>query len=150
MVDHLRIVVGGNLRFIARLERELAPATCAAFVARLPFRQQLVQARWSGESAWVPLGDFAFGVGPENQTGRPAPGELLLYPGGVSETEILFPYGQTVFASKFGPLEGNRFLTIVRGREHLAELGRRVLREGAQEIVFTLPDVGDDTIMDES
>ena len=118
--DQLRIVVGGDLRFVARLEHERAPATCAAFLARLPFRQQLVQARWSGESAWVPLGDFAFGVGAENQTGTPAPGELLLYPGGVSETEILFPYGQTVFASKFGPLRGNHFLTIVGGREQQA------------------------------
>jgi len=148
MIDHLRILVGGDLRFIARLEHERAPATCAAFLALLPYRQQLVQARWSGESAWVPLGDFAFGVGAENQTGRPAPGELLLYPGGVSETEILFPYGQTVFASKFGPLEGNHFLTIVGGREHLAELGRRVLREGAQEILFTLPDAGDGAMID--
>jgi hypothetical protein len=139
-IDHVEITVGGDLRFLARLEHECAPATCAAFVARLPFRQQLVQARWSGESAWVPLGDFAFGVGAENQTGRPAPGDLLLYPGGVSETEILFPYGQTVFASKFGPLEGNHFLTIVDGLGQLAELGRRVLREGAQEIVFSLPD----------
>jgi hypothetical protein len=148
MIDHLRILVGGDLQFVARLERERAPATCAAFLALLPYRQQLVQARWSGESAWVPLGDFAFGVGAEHQTGHPAPGELLLYPGGVSETEILFPYGQTVFASKFGPLEGNHFLTIVGGREHLAELGRRVLREGAQEILFTLPDAGDDAMID--
>lgn len=137
--DHVEITVGGDLRFLARLEHERAPATCAAFVARLPFRQQLVQARWSGESAWVPLGDLTFGVGAENQTGRPAPGDLLLYPGGVSETEILFPYGQTVFASKFGPLEGNHFLTLVDGLGQLAELGRRVLREGAQEIVFSLP-----------
>ena len=139
-IDHLRIIVGGDLRFLARLEHGHAPATCAAFVARLPFRQQLVQARWSGESAWVPLGDLAFGVGAENQTGRPAPGELLLYPGGVSETEILFPYGETVFASKFGPLAGNHFLTIVDGLGQLAELGRRVLREGAQVIVFSVPD----------
>ena len=137
------------MRFLARLELERAPATCAAFLARLPFRRQLVQARWSGESAWVPLGDFAFGIGAENQAGRPAPGELLLYPGGVSETEILFPYGETVFASKHGPLEGNHFLTIVGGHEQLAELGRRVLREGAQEIVFTLPDAADGATVDE-
>lgn len=142
-IDHLVIVVGSDLRFLARLEHERAPVTCAAFLARLPFRQQLVQARWSGESAWIPLGDFTFGIGAENQTGRPAPGELLLYPGGVSETEILFPYGETVFASKFGPLEGNHFLTLVRGREQLAELGRRVLHEGAQEIVFSIPDPAD-------
>jgi hypothetical protein len=149
VIDLLLIVVGGDLRFVARLERERAPATCAAFLALLPYRRQLVQARWSGESAWVPLGDFAFGVGAENQTGRPAPGELLLYPGGVSETEILFPYGQTVFASKFGPLEGNHFLTIVGGRHQLEELGRRVLREGAQEIVFSLPGAADSAMIDE-
>ena len=137
---HLLIVVGGDLRFTARLEHERAPATCAAFLTRLPFRQRLIQARWSGESAWVPLGDLAFGVGTEQPTGRPAPGQLLLYPGGVSETEILFPYGHAVFASKFGPLEGNHFLTIVEGRDFLAELGRRVLYEGAQEILFALPD----------
>jgi hypothetical protein len=149
MTDHLRIVVGGDLRFIARLEGEHAPATCAAFRALLPFRQQLVQARWSGESAWVPLGDFAFGIGPEHQTGHPAPGEILLYPGGVSETEILFPYGQTVFASKFGPLEGNHFLTVVGGRDQLAELGRRVLHEGAQDILFALPGEAGDAMMSE-
>jgi hypothetical protein len=146
--DHLIISVGADLRFVARLERDLAPATCAAFVARLPFRQRLVQARWSGESAWVPLGDFAFGVGPEHQTARPSPGEILLYPGGVSETEILFPYGQTVFASKFGVLEGNHFLTIVEGGDRLAELGRRVLHEGAQDIVFTLPDAAGGAIVE--
>ena len=137
--SHLLIVVGGDLRFTARLELDRAPASCAAFLARLPFRQRLLQARWSGESAWVPLGELSFGVGPELPTGRPAPGELLLYPGGVSETEILFPYGETRFASKFGPLEGNHFLTIVEGRDRLGELGRRVLHEGAQDIVFTLP-----------
>ena len=136
---NLRITVGGDLHFVARLEDERAPRTCAAFIALLPYRQQLIQARWSGESAWVPLGDFAFGVPAEHPTGRPAPGEILLYPGGISETEILFPYGTTVFASRFGPLEGNHFLTIVEGLGQLPELGRRVLREGAQEILFAEP-----------
>jgi len=147
-IDHLLIVVGGDLRFLAHLEHERAPTTCAAFLARLPFRKQLLQARWSGEAAWVPLGDYTFGIGAESQTGRPAPGDLLLYPGGASETEILFPYGDTVFASKFGPLEGNHFLTLVGGREQLAELGRRVLREGAQEIVFSIPDTADGATTD--
>ena len=32
----------------------------------------------------------------ENHTSHPAPGEILLYPGGFSETEILFPYGGTL------------------------------------------------------
>lgn len=132
----LRITVNGNLRFTARMELERAPKTCAAFSGQLPFRGKLIQARWSGEAAWIPLGDYRFDVELENETSTPAPGEILLYPGGVSETEILFPYGQCTFASKFGLLEGNHFLTITDGREQLPELGRRVVWDGAQEIVF--------------
>jgi len=132
----IRITVGPDLRFVASLEQRLAPQTCTAFLRMLPLRQKLFQARWSGEAAWVPLGDLDVGVGPEHETSQPAPGQLLLYPRGVSETEILFPYGTTVFASKFGQLAGNHFLTIVEGREHLSELGRRVTWEGAQDILF--------------
>jgi hypothetical protein len=130
----------GSLRFVGRLEEERAPLTCAAFRAVLPFRQQLIQARWSGEAAWIPLGDLQFGVGFENQTGEPAPGQLLLYPGGYSETEILLPYGTTHFASKLGPLAGNHFMTIVEGAEQFARLGELVLRSGAQDIVFETDD----------
>ena len=133
---HLTISVGRDLTFLARVEERLAPRTCQAFCALLPFRRQLLQARWSGEAAWIPLGDLALGVGLENPTSHPAPGEILLYPGGYSETEILFPYGNTLFASKLGQLAGNHFLTIVDGRERLPEVGRRVLWEGAQDVVF--------------
>src|SRR5262249_43057850 len=113
-----------------------APRTCAAFLALLPLRASLLQARWSGESAWVPLGETHLGLGPENSTSHPAPGQLLLYPGGLSETEILFPYGPTVFASKVGQLARNHFATLATGQEDLAEVGRRVLWQGAQPIVF--------------
>ncbi|MGC4108596.1 MAG: DUF3830 family protein [Thermomicrobiales bacterium] len=130
----LRIRVG-DLAFTARYEAG-APLTVAAFEAVLPFRQKLIQARWSGESAWVPLGEYQLGVGFENATSYPSPGEILFYPGGYSETEILFPYGRTCFASTLGQLAGNHFLTIVEGRDLLKEVGRRVVWEGAQEIVF--------------
>ncbi len=129
-------ITAGPLVFTATMETESAPKTCAAFASLLPFRNRIIQARWSGESAWIPLGNFAVGVGFENATSYPAPGDILLYPGGYSETEILFPYGSTCFASKLGQLAGNHFLTITGGREDLRELGRRVLWEGAQEIVF--------------
>ena len=127
----------GDLRFRARLETEKAPKTIAALRKLLPLRAKLIQARWSGESAWVPLGDLQTGLGYENQTSYPGAGELLIYPGGISETEILFPYGSTSFGSKVGQLAGNHFATIEDGRQLLAELGRRVLYEGAQEIVFS-------------
>jgi hypothetical protein len=126
----------GSLRFTARLEAQLAPKTCAAFRKLLPLRGKLIQARWSGEAGWVPLGGLETGIGYENHTSYPGAGQLLIYPGGMSETEILFPYGYTCFASKAGRLAGNHFATIEDGREHFAELVRRVLWEGAQEILF--------------
>ena len=129
-------ITAGPHEFMARLEEAAAPKTCAAFLGLLPFRQKLIQARWSGESAWIPLGDFEVGVGFENHTSHPAPGEVLWYPGGFSETELLFPYGAAMFASKLGQLAGNHFLTVVEGREQLREMGRMVLWEGAQDIVF--------------
>jgi len=132
----LEIAVG-SIRLTARWEEQAAPKTCAAFRRLLPLRTRLVQARWSGESAWVPLGELQTGLGYENHTSYPAAGQLLLYPGGISETEVLFPYGSTRFASKAGQLAGNHFATIEEGRELLPELGRRVLYDGAQEIVFT-------------
>ena len=131
----LRITVG-DLTFLARWEERSAPKTCAAFRKLLPFGNKIIQARWSGESAWIPLGDLDVGLGVENATSYPSPGEILLYPGGFSETEILFPYGHTCFASKLGQLAGNHFLTIVEGNEQLKELGRRVVWEGAQDILL--------------
>ena len=130
----LKITVAG-FEFEASLEEEAAPATVAAVRGLLPFESQLVQARWSGEAAWVPMGfELDLGLGPENANSYPAAGELLLYPGAVSEVEILFPYGATCFASKMGQLAGNHFATVQSGREHLPELGRRVLWEGSQNI----------------
>ena len=131
----IRISVG-RIVFEARLEETAAPRTCAAFRGLLPYRQKIIQARWSGEACWIPLGSLDLGLGHENHTSYPAPGELLLYPGGISETEILFPYGSTRFASKVGQLAGNHFLTIVEERESLQEMGRLVLWEGAQDILF--------------
>jgi len=127
----------GNLRFVARLETEAAPKTCHAFQNMLPLEAQLIQARWSGEAAWIPFGELELGLGYENHTSHPAPGQLLLYPGGISETEILFPYGATVFGSKMGQLAGNHFATIYDGNDRLKDLGELVLWRGAQEISFS-------------
>jgi len=131
----LHIIVG-SLKFTAQLEEDAAPKTCAAFRQLLPFRNKLIHARWSGEAAWIPLGDFDLGLGFENHTSHPAPGQILLYPGGFSETEILFPYGGTRFASKVGQLAGNHFLTVTNGTAQLREMGQLVLWQGAQDILF--------------
>ena len=130
-------ITAGPYEFAARLEEERAPRTCEAFLARLPFRNRVIHVRWSGESTWIPLGETDVGVGMENATSHPAPGEILLYPGGVSETEILLPYGGCLFASIVGQLAGNHFLTVTEGRENLRALGELCLWEGAQDIVFS-------------
>ena len=137
MSENIRITAGAY-PFIARLETEKAPQTCAAFLTLVPFRQQLIQARWSGEACWIPLGEFALGVGFENHTSHPAPGHFILYPGGISETEILLAYGGVHFASKMGQLAGNHFITITSGLENLAALGKMTLWKGAQDILFEL------------
>ena len=129
-------IVSGDFRFAGRLEEERAPATVAAFRRLLPLESRIIHARWSGEACWIPFGDLDVGFGPEDPTCYPAPGQLLFYPGGMSETEILFPYGHAAFASKAGALAGNHFATVTEGLERIGELGRKVLWEGAQPIRF--------------
>ncbi len=131
----LRITIG-PYTFRARLETDLAPKTCEAVRQLLPIKAQIIHARWSGEAMWIPGGDVRLGLDYENNTSHPAPGELLLYPGGRSEMEILVPYGPAQFASKAGQLSGNHFATIVEGLDQLRELGRRVLWEGAKDVLI--------------
>jgi len=129
-------ITAGPFAFLARFERAKSPQTCARFEAVLPYRERIIHVRWSGEACWIPLGNYDFGVGFEDPTSYPAPGEILLYPGGVSETEILLGYGACRFASKAGQLAGNHFLTITEGLESLRPLGEMTLWQGAQPILF--------------
>ena len=133
-------IAAGPFTLTAKFEAT-APLTCAAFRRILPLKANLLHVRWSGEALWVPLGDLSVNVPAENATTYPLPGEVLFYPGGVSETEILMPYGRTSFASKAGPLAGNHFLTIVSGAKHLRELGRLALWQGAQPVVIEAADL---------
>ena len=134
MTDRLKITTGG-FAFTAVTHPD-APQTVAAFAKLLPYEQKLIHVRWSGEGCWVPLGDFELGVAFENHTSHPSRGDILFYPGGFSETEIIMAYGSCCFASKMGQLAGNHFLTIVEGLENLHALGVKTLWEGAQPIRF--------------
>jgi hypothetical protein len=133
-------IAAGPYLFTAEFEDALAPKTCAVFRKLMPYRERIIHVRWSGEACWIPLGDLDLGLGYENNTSYPAPGHVLLYPGGVSETEILIGYGACQFASKAGQLAGNHFLTITGGLENIVALGKLCLWQGAQSIEFTLKD----------
>lgn len=126
----------GDLAFTARWD-DAAPATREAIRRMLPIRRQLIHCRWSGESTWIPFGDFRPGLDWENHTSHPAPGELAIYPGGISECEIFFPYGGCLTSSKVGQLAANVFAHVVPDegwQDRLREVGRRCLWEGAQPV----------------
>ena len=131
----MRITID-SIHFDAVLEESRSPQTCAAFQRVMPFESQIVHVRWSGEGVWIPLGEKDFAVGYEDATTYPSPGQILLYPRGRSETEILIAYGCVHFASKAGALAGNHFATITSDLEKLREIGVATLWEGAKQIRF--------------
>lgn len=131
----LNITVG-DLRFRGQWVAE-APKTVAVIRQMLPLDNKLVHCRWSGEGCWIPFGSDFLDLQPERATSHPAPGQMIVYPGGTSECEILLAYGSVDFSSIVGQLWGNHFLSITEGLEQLPEVGRRVLWEGAQAISIT-------------
>ena len=133
------LITAGGMKFVAETNLD-APKTVAAFLGLVPYRQKLFHVRWSGEAVWIPLGEFQLGVGFETHTVHPSRGDILFYPGGYSETELIWAYGSCSFASKMGALAGNHFLTIVEGAQQMPELGRKTLWEGAQDVLFELAD----------
>ena len=128
----------GQDRFTARWRTDIAPAACARLRELLPLKGKLIHARWSGEACWLPLGDRGLYLPAEPVIHAPAPGDILLYPGGISETEILIPYGPTRFACAAGPLAGHPVLSIDDDLDRLAALGRDILRRGARPFEISL------------
>ncbi|MBL8706703.1 MAG: DUF3830 family protein [Rhodospirillales bacterium] len=131
-------ITAGTYSFKGRFEEKLAPKTCAKFRSLLPYEERIIHVRWSGEACWIPLGELDLGLTYENHTSFPAPGQIIVYPGGISETEILIAYGGVRFASKVGQLAGNHFITITEDLDKLAEMGRSVLWNGAQKFRIEL------------
>ena len=123
-------------KFNAVFEIEKSPKTCNSFKKLLPYNNQAVHVRWSGEGMWIPLGDFDLGVQYEDATMYPSPGQIIFYPKGKSETEILIAYGSVAFGSKAGPLAGNHFATINSDLNILREIGISTMWEGAKPISF--------------
>lgn len=133
----LRLTIGDH-SFAARLETQAAPRSCEALLSLLPLQKTLIHGRWSGECGWAPLGPLPFGLAAENALHRPAPGQILLYAGEISEPELLVPYGLAAFGCKDGPLEGNHVLTIEAPLDAIAAIGQDLLMRGAQPFGLAL------------
>ena len=140
MEDSVSITIGAKV-FFARLRHDLAPRSTMLLAQLLPYSGKLLQARWSGEAFWSPLGvvwPSGSILAGENATGDPAVGQVLLYAGKMSEPELFFPYGTNSFASKAGALKGNPVLTIESGLSELAQVGRQVFMQGAMDICIQI------------
>jgi hypothetical protein len=129
----IRITIG-KIEFIAKMHLDRAPETCRLLLEKMPITGKVIQARWSGEAAWLQMDPYGIEAPQENATSYPGPGQILYYPGGVSEKEILIPYGSACFASKFGLLPGNHFATVIEGNQLLEIMGEKVLWDGAQSV----------------
>ena len=136
-MSSLRLSVG-SFDFKAVLEDEKAPETCRYFRSLLPYRCKLIHVRWSGEACWIPLGYEKAPIPFENLTSYPSPGQMLFYPGGYGETEILLAYGAVRFAGKVGQLAGNHFLTISEGLGQLPAMGKALLWDGALDVLISV------------
>ena len=134
-MPNLIVEIDGE-EFLAVMQIEKAPKTCAALRRIMPLKGKVIHARWSGEAVWLPMDGTEISVEFENQTMYPSKGEMLFYPGVISEKEILIPYGYSIFASKVGGLPGNHFATIENKPDLLRKMGERVLWEGAKSIVI--------------
>jgi hypothetical protein len=134
--DLIEVVIDKQV-FNTKLHRAEAPQTVESLLRLLPYKSKIIHVRFSGEAMWIPLPkDLPLAAVLENQTSYPSKGEILYYPGFVSEKEILISYGATVFSSRVGMLPGSHFASILDDHQKLADMGKRVLWEGAKDVTI--------------
>ena len=126
----------GGFRFVARWEEELAPQTVAAFTRDPPLRGPDHPLPLERRVELDPLGRPRPRDRPRERHQLSAPGRARALSRRGERDGAPVPYGYCHFASKAGELWANHFATLVEGDEHLKELGRLTLWEGAQPIWF--------------
>jgi hypothetical protein len=137
----LHISIGGRL-FAARLRWDLAPQSCERLTAMVPFRGDVIHARWSGEAIWSSLSTVwpnASMLEREHATAHPEPSEVLLFADGRNEPELLNLWCLPISRARWGPLEGNPVLLSQEDLPQLGERGRAILILGAVELRIDRP-----------
>jgi hypothetical protein len=107
----------------------------------LPLRAEVMHSRFSGEAMWFSL-ESASGMEYENHTSFLSRGDLVYYPGTIHKNGILIAYGGSMFMSKVGILAGNHFASITEDLDRLADMGMRLLSEGAKPVRIEREDDG--------
>ena len=138
----------------ARLDTDVAPATCAALTQalRTPVTVRVRHAMFTGPemSMQLPAAEHSalLNVPPEAATIMPAEGQVLftplaarVWPGSreaILDIGIFYgPYGRTFFPS--GWLAGNAFARILpEHQQAMKDLGRSLIEHGAQDVTLQI------------
>jgi Protein of unknown function (DUF3830) len=131
----VNVEIGGS-KFSATVHAEKAPKTCEALASLLPIEAEVMHSRFAGEAIFFGM-KAAPQLAYENHTSYLSRGEMLYYPGSIHGNGIMIAYGASVFNSKVGLLAGNHFASITDDLDQLAEVGMKLLREGAKPVRIT-------------
>ena len=109
---------------------DAAPRTVAVISLLLPLRSRLIHFAGAG-GLLDPVRRRAFlDLRPRTRPATRRRAEIIVYPGGMSECEILVAYGSVDFSSKVGQLWGNHFATMTTGRRPASRDGPAGAVEG--------------------
>ena len=143
MANIIRIDVDGCEPMYADLLTKLAPETCAAFCADLPYRDKIIShVKWSGNVISV-FSTMAFSHAEATRCLGVVPGDILYNPhvhdAAEHPNEVSLVYGPAAMRTFSGYALANRFAKV--RPEYLAalsELGNDINRHGERTASFML------------
>jgi hypothetical protein len=134
LIKKLEIKIDNSV-FSAVMLEEQAPKTCKAVLNLLPLEGEIFHATWSGDMLFLKHHEIPAKLEPENQTIYPSRGDIGLN-SNLKEIQII--YGQAQLRARFGPAPDNIFARISEDMEGLAEIGKKIHREGAKKIAIRI------------
>lgn len=143
LVKEVEIVIDGHV-FTAKLLENLAPKTCETIYNALPIDSDssrdggAVHSAWSGEVIMIrwDFDKLPYKVPPENKTIYAREGVVACHDMNAPLNEIYIVYRYGYFHYWLGPNPYNEFAKITDNLDELAEVGRRIQREGKKKFIM--------------
>ena len=101
----------------------LTAARSPFFRTMLPLESKLIQARWSGQAAWIPFGDLDVGDRPGGSDQLPGPGRARLLPRRRQRDRDPVPVRRHLLREQGGPARGQPLRDDRRGEREPARVG---------------------------
>ena len=121
--------------FFAFLMEDKSPKTCKAFLSLLPLEGKILHATWSGEMLFLKCNGITGRQELENATVYPSRGDVGL---NFNLGELQIVYGQAQLRARLGPAPDSIFARITENPDRLEEMGQKIHREGAKNIVIKM------------